>query len=445
MNVTIFPTGTGGAQSAVNYLLSDKDHLGHKRSVDPEILYGDPETFVAIANSTKRKHKYTSGVIALRDTETLSDRQIDEVIKTFRATFLPGLEADRNYADFWVAHRDKGNLELHFLYANTELTSGSQLNMHPPGDKNIQFFNTFVSVCNDTLGFAQVVPDPLKIALKPFEAKSPKGADDKSAKIGLSAKLHTNILNGRINDRNQLIGFLTRSDFQVAMVTDDFITVKLPGTEKNKRLNGPLFEKDSDYQKLIEQHHQSKLPKFLAPHESQAQKHKLAQFIRERIDFNHKRYLNHRPGAKRISKYSKGNARVQPYSKKIAAPDLNEISSKQEKTWKDIKQNSTERANSVDLLARQLVTKALSGNLDSDNNNSRSESNCLDMGSASLDNQIGSLSLQYHLLLVQLAGAKGQRAQKIRAQIIVIEQKLAALNAENEKIKANQNSAKNSI
>ena len=63
MNVTIFPTGKGGTESAVRYLLSDTDHEGKKRSVMPEILFGDPDTFTAIANATKRLHKYPSGVI----------------------------------------------------------------------------------------------------------------------------------------------------------------------------------------------------------------------------------------------------------------------------------------------------------------------------------------------------------------------------------------------
>ena len=67
MNVTIFPTGKGGSESAVKYLLSDTDHEGKKRSVLPEILFGDPNTFTEIANATKRQHKYTSGVIAFRD------------------------------------------------------------------------------------------------------------------------------------------------------------------------------------------------------------------------------------------------------------------------------------------------------------------------------------------------------------------------------------------
>lgn len=444
MNVTIFPTGTGSAQSAVNYLLSDVDHNNNKRLVDPEILYGDPQSFVAIADATSRKHKYTSGVIAFRDNETLSDRQIDEVIKSFRSTFLPGLEADKNYADFWVAHREKGNLELHFLYANTELTNRSQpqLNIHPPGEKNIQFFNTFVSVTNDALGFAQVVPDPLKISLKPFEAKSPKGADSKKAKSDLSAKLHTHILNGKIKDRNQLIGFLTKNDVHVAMVTDDYITVKLPGTEKNKRLRGPLFEKHSDYQDLVKQHHESKIPKFLTPSEAKAQQTKLAQFIKERSDFNHQRYLSPKPGPRRSSK---NHSLSKTMESKPVLPDFNSISKQQETQLKKIKSNTEEKANVADVLAKQIITKILSDSKDKSNDDFSTSSSSLDIGTSSLDAQIGSLSLQYHILLVQLAGAKGKRAQKLRAQILALEQRLAALNAELENQKVNQHDIRNTV
>lgn len=446
MNVTIFPTGTGNAQSAVNYLLSDKDHLANKRSVDPEILYGDPESFVAIANATSRKHKYTSGVIALRDNEALSDRQIDEVIKNFRSTFLPGLEADKNYADFWVAHRDKGNLELHFLYANTELTSGSQLNIHPPGDKNIQFFNTFVSVCNATLGFAQVVPDPLKIALKPFEAKSPKGTESKKAKNDLSAKLHTNILNGKIKNRNQLIGFLAKNEVHVAMVRDDYITVKLPGTEKNTRLKGPLFQKGSIYQDLVKQHHESKIPKFLTPDEAQAQQAKLAQFIKERSDFNNQRYLSPRPGAKRVNKRSK--AASSPSSKVASvrqslqvepSPNLTTISDKLQKRLDKLKSDADEKAKPVQSVAKKKIASVIRStrHLNQDKDESTSDFSTSSEIS-SLDQQIGSLSLQLHLLMIQAAGAKGRRFNRLQAQIIMLQQKIAALSLELEKKKANQ-------
>lgn len=453
MNVTIFPTGTGGAQSAVNYLLSDVDHNKKKRDIEPEILYGDPESFVAIANATSRKHKYTSGVIAFRDNESISDRQIDEVIKSFRATFLPGLEADKNYADFWVAHRDKGNLELHFLYANTELSSGQQLNIHPPGDKNIQFFNTFVSVTNDALGFAQVVPDPLKIALKPFEAKSPKAADDKQAKNDLSAKLHTNILNGKIKDRNQLIGFLTKNDVLVAMVTDDYITVKLPGTEKNKRLRGPLFEKHSNYQSLIQQHHESKIPKYLTPAEAQDQQAKLAQFIKERSDFNHKRYLTPKPGAKRTNKRSKTAPTTTGPSSKVSSvrqslqakqsPDLTTISDKLQNRLNTLKADADEQKKPVQTVAKKKIAGAIKTTRNKNQDQDDLTSDFIGHSAiSSLEQQIGNLSLQLHLLMVQVAGAKGKRYSRLQAQIILLQQQVSALNLELEKKKANNKDKK---
>ena len=101
MNITIFPTGTSGAESAVKYLLSDIDHEKKVRSVLPELLFGDPDTFSEIANATNRKHKYTSGVISFRDNENITKEQMHSLVSAFRSTFLPGLKPDTNYSDLW--------------------------------------------------------------------------------------------------------------------------------------------------------------------------------------------------------------------------------------------------------------------------------------------------------------------------------------------------------
>jgi hypothetical protein len=52
-----------------------------------------------------------------------------------------------------------------------------------------------------------------------------------------------------------------------------------------------------------------------------------------------------------------------------------------------------------------------------------------------LEAQIGSLSMQYHSLLLMLVSAKGRRAQQIKSQIMALEQKLSVLNLELEKKK----------
>lgn len=442
MNVTIFPTGKGGSESAVKYLLSDTDHEGKKRSVLPEILFGDPNTFTEIANATKRQHKYTSGVIAFRDgaeSASITPEQITTVIETFRSTFMPGLKLDENFADFWVLHRDKGNLELHFLVANTELSSGSQLNIHPPGEKNIEFFNAFSAVMNDNFGFAQVVPDPLKIALKPFEAKSPNGKKDKKAKNDFAQVLHSEIVNGTISNRNQLIGYMKRHGLDVQAVGSEFITVRLPGAGRNTRLKGPLFSKDSDYAALVTEHHESKIPKFLTPAEAKDQQEKLIIGIRARTAFNQRRYLTSKPGAKRTPRATKPPTADLPHrvarrqdeqDQKVKPVPIKEIRSTLKDQLTQLKEQAepTTKLPTSDLphrVARQQDERDRDGPV----------SGVMVAGAAvgGLEAQIGSLSMQYYSLMLMLVSAKGRRASQIRSQLMALEQKLTALNLELEK------------
>lgn len=438
MNVTIFPTGKGGSESAVKYLLSDTDHEGKKRSVMPEILFGDPNTFTAIANATKRQHKYTSGVIAFRDHETVTPHQVTSLIEVFRSTFLPSLKVDENFADFWVMHREKGNVELHFLVANTELITGTQLNIHPPGEKNIQFFNAFSAVMNDTFGFAQVVADPLKISLKPFEAKSPNGKKDKKAKEDFAKVLHTEIVGGFIKDRNQIIGYLKRHGVEVPTVGTDFITVRLPGAKKNTRLKGPLFAKGSDYAALVAEHHQSKIPKYLTPAEAQEQRQKLFTGIEARMAFNQRRYLTPKPGAKRVRRAKPQTANL-PHrvarrrdeldhkSKPVLSKEIRSTLNEQLTQLKEQAEPAT-KLPTADLphqQARQQDERDREGPL----------SDVMGGAVGGLEAQIGSLSMQYRSLLLMLVSAKGRRAQQIKSQIMALEQKLSVLNLELEKKK----------
>ncbi|MDO8713765.1 MAG: hypothetical protein Q7K13_04715 [Polynucleobacter sp.] len=433
MNITIFPTGKGGVESAVAYLLSDVDHEKKKRSVLPEILFGDPNSFTEIANSTKRQHKYTSGVIAFRDgleSQSVTPDQITTLIETFRSTFLPGLKVDENFADFWVIHREKGNVELHFLYANTELVSNSQLNIHPPGEKNIQFFNAFSAVMNDNFGFAQVVPDPLKIALKDFEAKSPNGKKDKKAKHEVAKLMHSGILDGSISNRDQLIAFIEDNVGPVTRAGEDYISVLLPGTAKPKRFRGELFKADGDYKQLVAEHHQSKIPKFLTPEESKDQQEKLITGIRARTAFNRKRYLTPKPGARRTHMpIKKASGAVQ--DQKATPVPAKEIRSALKEQLTQLKEQADPAtklptANLPHRVARRQDEQERDGPLNSG------------MGASAvggLEAQIGSLSMQYHSLLLQLASAKGGRASQIKSQLMALEQKLIALNLELEKKK----------
>lgn len=173
-----------------------------------------------------------------------------------------------------------------FCIANTELKTGRQLNIHPPGQINIEFFNTFVSVMNDSMGFAQVVSDPLKIALKPFEAKSPHGKKDKGNKNNLEKILHRHIVKGTIANREQLISFIEENVGEVTRAGSDYISVVFPGTQRPKRLRGPLFMQGSDYTQIVHDHYASKVPKYLTPDQVLLQQEKLTAHIQARSQFN---------------------------------------------------------------------------------------------------------------------------------------------------------------
>jgi len=435
MNVTFFPTGTGNAESAVNYLLGDLDHEKKVRSVKPELLYGDPLSFQTIANGISRKHKYTSGVIALRDTEHLDEDQIKELIESFRETFLPGLKVDENFTDLWVAHRDKGNLELHFLYANTEIQTGRQLVIHPPGQKNLDFYNAFVCVNNHKHGFAQVVPDPLKISLADFEAKSPNGEDRKTRKKSLADTLHSEILIGNIQNRNQLIGYLKKQHIDVTRVGSNYLTVVLPGTDKPCRLKGELFKKDGDYSQLVQQHYQSKIPKYLTEQEAQAKQTILSQFISERTGFNYKRFLASKP--KTPFKVLSAQAVEQVAYDKAHHHPKDHTTSSLAHVWKLLDDMKSEHQEQT---PQAPVGKP--GDSSPSQDTTPSDSNMpVGDASAGLLEQIGSLNFLVHSLKLELARSGHKRAAELQAKITALLHKLEQLNLELEKRRKNINSS----
>jgi hypothetical protein len=290
MMVRVFHTGTGSAESAISYLMGINDHTGKPRSIAPEWLHGSPSLFQLVSNSTTRKHKYVSGAISFRDHEHPSEQQVLLIIEAFRASFLPGLKECENYADAWIAHRDKSNLELHFVVAGTEIQTGRQLNIHPPGPRNIEHFQAFTQVMNQAMGYDQVVADPLKVALSEFEAKSQAGKKSRRVKTLLAKELHSHIVSGSIINRDELITHLEDNYGDVTRVGKDYISIRLPGSSKAKRLRGPLFHEDADYAQLVAQHHRAQQPQKLTPQEYAQAQATLEKLTLERAAYFAKRY-----------------------------------------------------------------------------------------------------------------------------------------------------------
>ena len=267
-----------------------KDHNGAIRSVAPEVLEGDPQLTIDLINLIERKHKYTSGVISFREEEKPTEKQMKQIMNDFRKSFLPGLDKN-NFNDLWVIHRDKKNVEMHFLVVMDEIKSGKRINICPPGKGTQEHFHTFTQVQNHKNDWYQVIADPLRAALSGFEAKTHTGEKSKAFKNKFAEKVSNQILNGKIENREQLIDFLKEHKFEVPRIGQDYISIKMPSELKARRLKGPMFVEGANYADLVKQHHASKIPTKLTDSEYKEVNAKLTDFISARLAFNTKAYL----------------------------------------------------------------------------------------------------------------------------------------------------------
>ena len=290
MMVRVFRAGRSNGQSPVNYLLSDTDHTGTKRTVKPEVLEGSPATTIAVINSIQRQHKYVSGVIAFRQEENPTRNQMHEVIRTFKKTVAPGVKEDA-FNSLWVLHQEKGNTELHFVLAMTHLPTGRRWNPHPPGEKNLDLYRQFVSVMNETMGFAQVVPNPFHALMGDFEHKAPRGKEKQRKTQLLMKEIGRAIQSGKVNNRGALCEFLDEElGVTVTRQGRDYLSVRLPGTERAIRLKGAVFQHDADYRTMRGASSAKPRPVMLTGLEFQQARQTLHALVQERHALNEKAY-----------------------------------------------------------------------------------------------------------------------------------------------------------
>ncbi|WP_169708555.1 relaxase/mobilization nuclease domain-containing protein [Trinickia terrae] len=294
MIVRVFNAGISRGESPVKYLMGGRDHTGQPRSVAPEVLEGNPDLTVAIINGIRRKHKYVSGAIAFRDNEKPTREQMRDVIKSFKQTVCPGLSGE-NMNTLFVLHQDKGNIEIRFIVPMTEMKTGKRMNIHPPGRQSIRLYEAFTQVTNHRLDYAQIVPDPLKLALSDFERYTTEGTKDRSNKVYLHRRLTKAIRTGQIADRDQLCDFLSREyGVEITRKGKDYLSMKFPGAEKAKRFRGPLYRADADYREIVRQARGNRQEQRLSTAEYQRSQDILQQLVEERREFNVRAYLTSR-------------------------------------------------------------------------------------------------------------------------------------------------------
>ena len=166
----------------------------------------------------------------------------------------PGL-AGHEFNSLFVLHEEQGGgCHVHFVVPMVEFRSGQhrQLNVHPPGEDNLRLYEAFTQLMNHQLGYEQVQPDPLKLALSDFERRTVPGKTAGKEKGYLHKQLTREIRRGAIADRDQLCAFLTEQyGVDVTRKGADYLALRFPGEAKARRFRGPLYEHGADYRQLV--------------------------------------------------------------------------------------------------------------------------------------------------------------------------------------------------
>jgi len=333
MILTFVNKGTSGPEG-INYLFSEKDANGKFRDPPAELLEGDILLTKYLISRNPRTKKYSSYSLNFRDNEKITDLQLKVMVQSIRDTFCMGLGPDEVNI-LAVKHTDKSNIELHLIILDE--VNGKQFNPFPPGDFSKRLQQDFCAYWNHKLGFEQVVSNPFKASFSRFDAKAPAYrkeeysknlnnkdvAASKERKEKLSAIVEKAVMDGKINNRNELIDFLRKKDCTITRQGTDYLSIKLPGKDKAIRFKGGAFVENVDYRVLIAEHNSA------SKHLTSYKFKKVEERLNAAMDYKRGVYERiYAPKKPRMPKDKKLNSAsstsVKPSSKNIMATKLKE-------------------------------------------------------------------------------------------------------------------------
>ena len=238
MIVKFFTNGTGGSKGVFDYLLKDKEQPDGKR-LGAEVLRGDIDNQALLIDSLDFKQKYTSGCLSFTETANqVTTEQKNALMDGFEQTIRAGLDVDRVSVS-WIEHRDKGRLELNFVFANVDLEHGRafQPYVHNVDKRRV---NAWKDMQNIEHGFTDP-SDPARKRLMAQRDNLPR--DVKEVRQAITEGLKALVVEGAITNRDDVIQALTDGGFKIARETDKAISIKNPTGKRNIRLTGGLYER----------------------------------------------------------------------------------------------------------------------------------------------------------------------------------------------------------
>lgn len=228
MIVKMLKYGKSSTKKAINYLLSEKDHLGIKRT-SIEVFRGNPELTAAVGDSLKFSSRYNSCVISFSKEENPSDEQLESVLDDFEKISFIGINPS------WTAvkhQEDSGAIHLHIVSAKVDLNTGKAYNPAPPGwEKKYQAFKEL-----QIAKFSNFIEPDTKPQLHDF-IKYDKNI---KYKVALYKHLENAVLENKYSNREECIKYLENFG-EITRNGKNYIGFKPIGAEKAIRIKGEII------------------------------------------------------------------------------------------------------------------------------------------------------------------------------------------------------------
>lgn len=245
---------SGGGGDVKNYLLgTDEDPR-----TGATLILGNADDTTEVINSIKNNKIYTSGVLSFSKEENITADNKFKIMQSFTDTLFPDFEQDR-VSGYWVEHRDKDRLELHFVFADIDLLTGKALPVYYHG-KDLALVDSWKNITNFEYGLIDPNDPKHKRLLAPTSDKDLKKQDTKKSDWDRKEEIHNWLLNEieqneHIQSRADIIKHLEKSGYEVTRASkkDNTISIKNPDGGRNLKLKGALYDPKFDRNYSLEQ------------------------------------------------------------------------------------------------------------------------------------------------------------------------------------------------
>lgn len=249
MHIKFLSHGQGSAAGAIRYLLRETDHADVVRS-EVSVLRGDPKMVAEVADSSRHKWRYTSGVIAWAPDDQPTPEQIQQVIEQWEATAFAGLDADQ-YASCAVLHRDDdGTPHIHTITARVELSTGHSLNIAPPGHERL--FDPLRDYWNHKMGWARPDdPDRARDVQPGTEQHRSRPDRHPQSRAEIMEYIEGLAAEGLVTNAADVRAALSEIG-EITRASASYVSVRPEGFKKPVRLRGDVFRDDWEIEQSIE-------------------------------------------------------------------------------------------------------------------------------------------------------------------------------------------------